>query len=70
MFERLSKRVEHEARERSEARTTELAERMRASLPGGIDAEAVAGGVALSGRGIARRFALDPALRWLAAGPR
>ena len=70
MFERLSERVEREARERAAARASELAERMRASLPGGIEAEAAPEGVLLTGRGIARRFALDPALRWLVAGPR
>ena len=70
MFERLSERVERDARERAEARASELAERMRAILPGGIEAEAAPEGVLLTGRGIARRFALDPALRWLAAGPR
>ena len=46
-------------------RRLEAAERIGAGLPQGIEAERVAGGVRLSGRGLKRRFALEPALRWL-----
>jgi hypothetical protein len=40
---------------------------VRAELPAGIEARATVEGVALSGHGLRRRFALDPALRWLTA---
>lgn len=56
------KHAERRAREKA----AELAAKMRAELPRGIAAEAVEEGVRLSGRGIARRFALDAGLRWLA----
>jgi hypothetical protein len=65
MFERLVERVDALAERRARARAAALAERLQAELPRGIAAAADAEGVRLSGRGIVRRFALDPALRWM-----
>ena len=65
MFERLAARAERMARRRAYARRDKLAARLREAAPRGIDVETEVGGVRLSGRGLARRFALDAALRWL-----
>jgi hypothetical protein len=40
---------------------------MRKELPQGIDVTVEDRGIRLLGRHLARRFALDPALRWLTA---
>jgi hypothetical protein len=64
MFERLIARVERLARARARARSLELAD----ALQKGLQAEAEAGGVRLSGRGLRRRIALDPRLGQLIAG--
>lgn len=66
MFERLAERVARMAARRAEERIADMAGRVAAELPPDIAAEAQAGGVRLSGRGLRRRFALEPALRWLA----
>jgi hypothetical protein len=42
-----------------------LADAMKAEAPAGVRIEEVAEGVALVGRGLIRRWAIDPALRWL-----
>jgi hypothetical protein len=65
MFERAMERARLLASGRAEARVLELTERMRACLPRGIAAEAGAGGVRLKGRNLRRRFAIEPALRWM-----
>jgi hypothetical protein len=39
----------------------------RRAAPPGLAVEPAAEGVRLSGRGLKRRFALEPALRWLTA---
>ena len=70
MLEGLEDRAQRAARRRIEARGAQLAERLRAALPGGIVVEAAAGEVRLRGRNLARRFALEPALRWLTAALR
>lgn len=70
MFERLMERAARKAGQRTQARIVTLASRMEGALPSGIDCEAAREGVRLSGRGLRRRFALDPALRWLTAALR
>lgn len=65
MFERLEKRGERLARVRSEAVRDALASELAASAPPGVAVRAGADGVELSGRGLLRRAALDPALRGL-----
>lgn len=65
MFERLRERARSAAERRAEAEARALAERLGSALPPGIDARVEAEGVVLSGRGVARRFALEPELRWL-----
>lgn len=67
MFERMMIRAASRAEARARAATAALAERMLAELPRGVTAEAGEDGVQLSGRHLRRRFALDPALRWLTA---
>lgn len=65
MFERLMDRARTRAEQRARERVLKLAEEMRAELPRGIDAEAGSEGVRLIGRGLRRRFVLEPALRWM-----
>jgi hypothetical protein len=65
MFERLLERAGRAAERRAGAKARALAERLGDKLPPGIEARAEAEGVVLSGRAIARRFALEPGLRWL-----
>jgi hypothetical protein len=66
MFERLEARAGRRALERAEERREALAAELGEALPG-VGAEAAEEGVRLSGRGLKRRFARDPALRWLIA---
>lgn len=68
MFERLMERARKAAERRAAGQVLELTERMRAEAPGGVRIEAGEGGVVLSGRGLRRRFAVEPALRWLRHG--
>ena len=68
MFQRIIERVGDGAARRAKARTSVLAEQIRANVPSDIEVSALDEGVRLSGRGLRRRFALDPALRWLMAG--
>jgi hypothetical protein len=65
MFERLLERGRRAAERRTEAEARVLAERLASELPPGIEARVAEEGVLLSGRGVARRFALEPELRWL-----
>ncbi len=65
MFERLKQRAHRAAQARAEARRRGIAERLRQDLPAGIAVDIRGEGVALSGRGLRRRFILDPALRGL-----
>jgi hypothetical protein len=65
MFETLVDRAGRAGRERARVVSARLAERIGAEVPSGMSVEATSEGVLLSGRGVARRFALDPALRWL-----
>ena len=68
MFEGMIARAERLARARAQARSGELAERFAAALPKGVQAEADDSGLRLSGKGLRRRLALDPALGRLIAG--
>ncbi len=58
------------ARRAAEARRASLAEALREEPPGGVRVSEEEEGVALEGRGLHRRFALDSELRWLFAGRR
>ena len=68
MFEKAMERAARKARGRARARRDALARRLEAELPRGIRVEAAGDAVRLSGRALARRFALDARLRWLVAG--
>ncbi len=70
MFERLTERAVRKAEQRTQARIERLATDIEAALPAGIRCAAAPDGMRLSGRGLRRRFALDPALRWLTAALR
>jgi hypothetical protein len=70
MFERLTERAVRKAERRTQSRIDRLATEIEASLPAGIRCAAAPEGVRLSGRGLRRRFTLDPALRWLTAALR
>lgn len=67
MFAGLTERVRAAADRRARAHVLNLTERMRADLPGDVEAEAADGGVMLIGRGLRRRFAVEERLRWLMA---
>ena len=65
MFERMRDRVRGAAEAKARVLAAELAERAGELLPAGIRASAELGGVRLTGRGLRRRMALEPALRSL-----
>lgn len=65
MWEGLIGRAERAGRERVRALIGDVAGRLRAELPNGIEVAESEAGIVLTGRGIRARFALDPALRWL-----
>ena len=66
MLDRLMKRGGAAAERAAETRRARLAGDLRALLPEGVRAETIEQGVALSGRGLKRRFAVDAELRALA----
>lgn len=68
MFERIMEQAGDAAASRAKARISGLAEQIRAGAPRDVEVSAQEDGVRLSGRALRRRFALDPALRWLMAG--
>jgi hypothetical protein len=68
MFERLRLHGAALAEKAARRRRRELAEALGAEAPAGVRAIEEEGAVALEGRGLRRRFALEPALRWLPAG--
>ena len=70
MFERLMIRGAALAQQAERRRRSALAEALRAEAPAGVKVDEAEAGVALSGAGLKRRFALDPALRWLVPGRR
>ena len=65
MLERLAERGRAACEERAQARADAVAQALAEAAPAGIRVERVAEGVALSGRGLRRRFALDAGIRWL-----
>jgi hypothetical protein len=70
MFEKLTAHAERRTRDRIDARAREIAARLAAEAPAGLAVEAGPDGIRLSGRGLARRLALDPALRRLTVARR
>ncbi len=70
MFERLMIRGAALAQRAARRRRGEIAEALRADSPEGVRVDEAEEGVALSGSGLKRRFALDPALRRLVSGRR
>jgi hypothetical protein len=70
MFERLMLHGAALARKAAEARRSALAAELSDEAPEGVTVSEDESGVALSGRGLERRVALDPELRWLTAGRR
>lgn len=70
MFERLMLHGAAVARRAAERRRASLAEALRDDSPGGVTVSEEEEGVALEGRDLERRFALEPELRWLFAGRR
>ena len=70
MFERLMLHGAALARRAAEGRRASLAAELSGEAPEGVKVSEEEEGVALSGRGLERRFALDPELRWLIAGRR
>jgi len=70
MFEKLMLHGAALARKGAGARRAELAESLRDEAPEGVRVSESEEGVALEGRGLARRFALEPQLRWLVSGRR
>ena len=65
MFEALGARAAMAAQRRAEARAGEIAEALAGEVPAGVAVRRGADGVEIEGRGIARRFALEPRLRGL-----
>ena len=65
MFERLERRAREQAEARAEVRRRELALALSATAPRGIMADVEGEAVVLSGRGLARRSATEPGLRWM-----
>jgi len=70
MFEGLMARAERAARRRAQEASAELAARIESEAPSGVAVAADEDGVRLTGRGLGRRIALEPALRWLTMGLR
>lgn len=70
MLERLMLHGAALARKAVRARSGSLAAELREEAPGGIRVSEEEEGVALSGPGLRRRFALDAQLRWLVSGRR
>ena len=67
MFERIEERIGRAALALARRRIATIAERLSGELPRGVAAEIAADGVRLTGRGLRRRLALQPALRALLA---
>ena len=68
MFERIMEHARGAAARLATSRISELTEQIRSRVPTNIEVSAQENGIRLSGRALRRRFALDPALRWLLAG--
>ena len=65
MFERLMLHGAALAERAARGRLARLAEALREEAPEGVRIDEEEAAVALSGRGLGRRLALEPALRWL-----
>ena len=70
MFERLMAQGAALAERAARRRRSELAAALSEEAPAGVRVEEEGEAVALSGRNLIRRQALEPALRWLLAGRR
>jgi hypothetical protein len=70
MFERLMLHGAALAGKAARRRRDKLAEELREEAPAGVEVGEDEDGVVLSGRGLGRRFAFEPGLRWLLAGRR
>ncbi|MFL6845657.1 MAG: hypothetical protein ACJ8ER_12335 [Allosphingosinicella sp.] len=70
MFEGLIERGAALAQAAARRRRAELADALRDEAPAGVRIEVEGESVVLAGRSLGRRFARDPALRWLFAGRR
>ena len=70
MFERLMLHGAALALRAAQGRRSSLAEALGEEAPEGVSVTESEDGVALEGRGLGRRFALEPELRWLLAGRR
>lgn len=70
MFERLMIHGAALARRAAEGRRSGLAAQLRETAPDGVEVSEEEGAVVLEGRGLERRYALEPELRWLLAGRR
>ena len=70
MLERLMLHGAALARKSAKARLGSLAGALREEAPPGVRVDEEEEAVALSGRGLRRRFALEPELRWLITGRR
>ncbi|HEU0097479.1 MAG TPA: hypothetical protein VFQ67_01770 [Allosphingosinicella sp.] len=70
MFEKLMLHGAAMARKAARARRAGLAEAIRGEAPEGVRVSEEEEAVALEGRGLVRRFELEPELRWLIAGRR
>jgi hypothetical protein len=68
MLDNLEARMLDLAERMAARRMSDVSARIEAELPRGVSAARVTGGIELSGRGLKRRFALEPTLRWLLAG--
>jgi hypothetical protein len=65
MFERVVERARRLGTARAGRVAERIAEDAAEAAPKGVRVEQVAGGVRLSGRDLARRMVVEPALRWL-----
>jgi hypothetical protein len=70
MFERLMLHGAALARKAAGERRSALAAELRDEAPEGVGVSEEEQGVALEGRGLGRRFALEAELRWLLSGRR
>jgi hypothetical protein len=70
MLERLMIRSAELAAKAARRRRGELARALAEEAPAGVRVSEEEGLVALEGPGLKRRFAVEPALRWLASGRR
>jgi hypothetical protein len=70
MFERLMLHGAAMARRAAKGRRSALAAELREAAPEGVQVSEEEESIALEGRGLGRRYALEPELRWLLAGRR